>query len=141
MCPECGFQIAPNWPYIGKMAMTSQISGITSSSKFFKVVLILLSSLVTCPSFMSVSSMVQELWQFLFIRGWPEIRKSEIPSSEFCPISGDWGTWTIPNLPRTSLIRFYWVLQNARIAALTASELLRETNMGKITPPPPPHPD
>ena len=27
------------------------------------------------------------VWQFLFIRGWPEIRKSEIPLSEFSTIS------------------------------------------------------
>ena len=26
-----------------------------------------------------------------FIRDWPEIWKSEIPPSGFCPISGDWG--------------------------------------------------
>ena len=49
-----------------------------------------LSSLVTGPSFMSVSSLVLELWQFSFIRDWPEIRKSEIFLSEFCPISRDW---------------------------------------------------
>ena len=49
-----------------------------------------LSSLVTGPSFMSASSQVLELWQFSFIRDWPEIRKSEILLSEFCPISRDW---------------------------------------------------
>ena len=57
---------------------------------FFYVVLFLLSGWVTGPSFMSISSLVLELWQFSFIRDWPEIRKSEIPPSEFCPISGDW---------------------------------------------------
>ena len=60
-------------------------------SNFFDVVLFLLSSLVTDPSFMSISSLVLELWQFSFIRNWPEIRKSEIPTSEFCPVSADWG--------------------------------------------------
>ena len=54
-----------------------------------QVVLFLLSSLVT--GFMSISSLVLELWQSSFIRDWPEIRKSEIPPCEFCPISGDWG--------------------------------------------------
>ena len=39
------------------------------------------------------------------IRDWPEIRKSEIPSSEFCPISGDWCELWIPNLVRMSLIK------------------------------------
>ena len=42
-----------------------------------------LSSLVTGPSFMSISSLVQELWQFPFIRDWLEIQKSEIPPPEF----------------------------------------------------------
>ena len=47
--------------------------------------------LVTDRSFMSMSSLVLELWQFSFIRDWPEIRKLEIPPSEFFPISEDWG--------------------------------------------------
>ena len=108
------------------MAMTSQFSKMRSSSIFFDVVLFLLSSLVTGQSFMSISSLVLELWQFPFIRDWPEIRKSEIPPSEFCPISGDWGELWIPNLARMSLIECYWMLQNARVTAFTVSELLRE---------------
>ena len=44
---------------------------------FFGFVLFVLSSLVTGPSFMSISLLVLELWQFLFIRNWPEIWKSE----------------------------------------------------------------
>ena len=47
------------------------ISDMTSTSNFFDDVLFLLSSLVTCPSFMSISSLVLELWQFSFIRDWP----------------------------------------------------------------------
>ena len=78
---------------------------------FFDVVLFLLSSLVTGPSFMSISSLVLELWQFSFIRDWPEIRKSEITPSEFCPISGDWDKLWIPNLARMSLIECYRMLQ------------------------------
>ena len=65
--------------------MTSQFSNMMLSSNVIHVVLFLLSSLVICPSFMSISSLVQKLWQFLFIKNWPEIRKSEIPPSEFCP--------------------------------------------------------
>ena len=57
MRPESGFQIAPNWLQMGKRA----ISDMTSSSNFFKVVLFLLSSLVTCPSLMSISSLVLEI--------------------------------------------------------------------------------
>ena len=129
---------------------------MTSSSNFFDVVLFLLSSLVTGPSFMSVSSLVLELWQFSFKRDWPEIRKSSLVTgtifisvsslvlelwqfsfkrdwpeirkypSEFCPISRDCGKLGIPNLAWLSLITFYWMLQNARGTAFTVSELLRE---------------
>ena len=74
---------------------------------FFDVVLFLLSSLVTGPSFMSISSLVLELWQFSFIRDWPEIRKTEIPPSEFCPISEDWGELWMQNLAWMSLIHSF----------------------------------
>ena len=117
------------------MTITSQFSDMTSSSNFFDVVLFLLSSLVTGPSFMSISSLVLELWQFSFIRDWPEIRKLEIPPSEFCPISGDWGKWAKLNLARMSLIKCYWILQNASVTAFIVSELLMEDQeeRGKIT--------
>ena len=73
--------------------MTSQFADMTSLSNIFNV-LFLLSSLVTCPSFMSISSPVQELRQFLFIRNWPEIRKLEIP-----PI------WVLPNIWRLGRVK------------------------------------
>ena len=123
------------------MTLTSQFSDMTSSSNFFDVVLFLLSSLVTGPSFMSMSSLVLELWQFSFIRDWPEIRKSEILPSEFCSISENWGKLWIPNLARMSPIKYYWMLQNSRVRALTVFELLRENQLGggrgKTTPLPP----
>ena len=43
--------------------------------------------------------------------------------SEFCPISEDWGELGIPNLARTSLIKCYWMLQNARVTWLRMSKL------------------
>ena len=55
-------------------------------------------------NFVSLSWPVLELWQFPFIRNRPEIWKSEIPPSEFRPISGDWGELWIPNLAWMSLI-------------------------------------
>ena len=92
LCRESGLRTAPNWPKIRKMTMTLQFPDMTSSSSFFHVVLFFISSLITGPSFMTISSLVLELLQFSFIMDWPEIRKSEISLSEFCPISGDWGT-------------------------------------------------
>ena len=117
------------------MTITSQFPDMTSMSIFFDVFLFLLSSLVTGPNFMSISSLVLELWQFSFIRDWPEIRKSETPPSEFCPISGDWGKLWIPNLARMSLTECYWLLQNSRVTAFTVFELFRGNQLGgKITP-------
>ena len=59
--------------------------------------------------------------------------------SELCPISRDWGEYGIPNFARTSLIKCYWILQNARVTAFTISKLLRENQQeggreDKITP-------
>ena len=89
---------------------------------FFDIAVFLLWSLVTGISFMSIS---QLLWQFLFIKDWPEIWKSKISPSEFYPISGDWSELGIPNLAWMSLIKCYWMPQNAKVI-YTISELLRE---------------
>ena len=61
MHPESRFQIAPNWPKIGKTGMTSVLAEMTSLLSFFDVVLFLLSALVIGPSFRSISSLVLEL--------------------------------------------------------------------------------
>ena len=63
------------------MTMTSWFSDMVPASYFFNGLLFLLSSLATGPGFMSISLMVLELWQFSFIKDWPEIRKSKIPPS------------------------------------------------------------
>ena len=111
---------------------------MTSTSNFFNVVLFLLSRLVSGPSFMSILSLVLELWQYSFTRDWPEIRKSEIPPSEFCAISGDWGKLWIQNLAWMSLIEYNWMKKNSRVTAFTVLELLKEIQLGrgggKITP-------
>ena len=73
--------------------MMSQFSGMKSPSNFVDVVLFLFSSLVTGPSFMSVS-----LCLFMFIM--------DIPP-EFRPISGDWGEIVIPALARMFLMKRY----------------------------------
>ena len=86
---------------------------------------------ITGSSFMSISSLVLELWQLPCIRDWPEIGKSEIHQSEFCSISGD---WEMKNLAWTSLIKCCWMLQNARVTAFTIAALLRKTNRGPKLP-------
>ena len=115
------------YPKIQKMTMTPEFSGMTSLSNF----LTLFSFFCPVSLLIQVSCQyVMELWQFSFIRDWPEIRKSEISLSEFCHISGDWGELWIPNLTRISLTEFYWMLQNYRITAFTVVELLRKNQLG-----------
>ena len=110
----------------------------------FDIVLFLLPSLVTGPTFMSISSLVLELWQFSFIRGWPKIRKLELTLSEFCPVSENCGKSGIPTLVQVFLIKCYcyWMLQNSRVTAFTVFELITENQQGgKITPPLPTPPN
>ena len=68
MRPESGFWIAPNWLQVGKLTMALQFSDMTLLSNFIDFVLFLLSSLVTVPSFISISLLFLELCQFIFIR-------------------------------------------------------------------------
>ena len=114
MHPEYGFRIAPNRPKITKMTMMSQFFDMASSSFFFffDVVLFVLSGLVTGPSFMSISSLVLELWQFYFIG---IDQKSENRNTSTWVLSNIWrlGLVRVPNLVRMSIIKFYWMLQNA----------------------------
>ena len=96
---------------------------MTSSSNFLP--LFCLSSVVTNPSSMSISSLILELWQF------PFIRKSEILPSEFRPISGDWGELGKPNLTWTSLMKCFWMLQNAGVIGFIVAILLGENQQGE----------
>ena len=86
---------------------------------------------------MPISLLLLELWQFLFIRDWPEIWKSEIPLSEFGPISWDWGKLVVPNLTQMSLMKSYWILQNSTVTAFTVSELRGSKQEGRNSPHPP----
>ena len=94
--------------------------------------------LVTGLHFMLISWLALELWQFSFIKDWPEIRKSEIHPSEFWPISRDWGKVGIPDLAWMSLVECYWMLQNATVTTLTGFELLTENQQGEESYPSPP---
>ena len=110
---------------------------MTQLSNYFDVAMFIFSSLVTGASLMPISWLVLELWQFSFIKDWPEIQKWEILLPEFCPLSRDWGTLGIPNLARMSLIKNYCMLQNSRLAAFTISELIWENQQKggvKLTP-------
>ena len=92
---------------------------------FFDVALFLLSRLVTGPRFMTISALTLELWQFSFIKDWPEIRNRKYPVCVF------------PNIWRLGLVRdtkfgmnvsnkILLNTANARVTAFTVSKLLRE---------------
>ena len=68
------------------MTMTSQFVDMTLWLIFFDVVLFRLSSLVTGPSFMAISSLVLELWQFFYkeLTRNPKIRNTPV--------------WRLPNI-------------------------------------------
>ena len=51
---------------------------------------------------------------------------------EFYPIPGDWNELLIPNLAGMSLMKCYWMLQNARVTAFTVSEVFMENQQGGI---------
>ena len=110
--------------------MTSQCAKMTSLSIFWRYFVSLV-NFSSGTNFMSILSLVLELWQFTVIRDWPEIQQSEIPPSEFCQISGDWGELWITNLALMSVIECYWMLQNSRVTAFTVFELLRENQLGR----------
>ena len=50
--------------------------------------------------------------------------------SEFCRISEDWGELGLSHLARMSVMKYYRMLQNAKVRAFTVSELLRENQQG-----------
>ena len=119
LCPESSLRTAPNWPKIRKMTMTSKLFlCFVSLVKF------------SCWSKFHVNIIIGS--GVMLIWNWPEIQKSEIPLSEFCSVSGHWSEQGLPNLARTSIIKCYWMLQNARVTAYTVSELLREKLFGEV---------
>ena len=73
-------------------------------------------------SYVNIVSGSRVMTIFLFLKDRWEIRKSKIPPSEFCPMSRDWGNLRIPNLTQMSLMKCYWILQNARITAVNVIE-------------------
>ena len=105
--------------------MTLQFTKMTSSL-IFDVPVFVLSILVIGPSFMSISWLILELWPFSFIKDWPETRKSETHLCDFCPVSRERRELGILKLARMRLMKYYWILKNARVTSFTISELLKE---------------
>ena len=95
MHPESSFWISPNCPEIEKITMTSQFAGMTPSSNFFEVVLFLLPSLVTGPSFnvnLIIGSGVLTILFYKELTRNLEIRNTLI--------------WVLPNIWRPGRVRY-----------------------------------
>ena len=84
---------------------------------------------------MSISSLVLELWQFSFIKDLT--RNPEFANTPVLVLYNIWRLGQIENMKfgTISVIKCYWMLQNARIRAFTVSELLRENHQGGKIPP------
>ena len=76
---------------------------------FFLFLTFLLSSLVTSPNFKSISSVVLKLWQFTFLKDWPEIQKWE------------YTVWVFPNIWRLEQVR------DSKFGVDVSNKLLRKT--------------
>ena len=95
MFPEFNFRMAGiNW----KKYNTVTICWHDLIMNFVNLAVVFISSLVSGPGLLWISSLVLELWQFLLIKDWPEIRQLKITLSVFFAISENWGTLGIPNL-------------------------------------------
>ena len=129
MCLESGLRFDLNWPWIGKLTITSKFSDMTSLSNVFGIAVFSLSILVTGKSFRLMSLQLLKFRQFCSMKDWPEIQISENSPSKFCPISGDWELSTILNLAEMLLMKCYEILHNARVTACTVYELLREKQL------------
>ena len=116
------------------MTMTSQFSDMTSSSKFFDVVSVSLINFSYWFKFhvnIITGSGVMAVFFYKGLTRNPEIGNTLV---WVLPNILRLGKLGIPNLARMSLIKFYWMLQNVRVTALTVSESLRENQQGgKIT--------
>ena len=130
MRPEYGIRrMAAHWPK-WKLIMTSRFVDIASTSDLFDLAYFILSNRVTGPGFLSISLLILQLWQLLFITYWQEIQKSETNPSQLCAIFRDWGELWIPNLAGLSLLQSYWMLKNVGVTAFTVSQLLVENQQG-----------
>ena len=107
------------------MTMALQFADMRSWSSFFDVVLFFFFFVNFIYWSKCHVNIITDSWVMkIFLRNWPEIRKSEIPQSEFCPINWDWDKLGMLKLA----IKCCWMLQNSRVTTFTVSEILRENH-------------
>ena len=129
-----------------------------SSPNFFDVVLFFLQSLVTSPSFMSISYLALELWWFSCIKDWPEsgnrkyLFDCKCLNNESCLMKEAKNTpvWVFSNIWRLGWVRdtkFGMDVSNEMLLNATKYRgysfyrfwvITEKPTGGKITSPPPP---
>ena len=112
------------------MTMTSQFPDMTAPSIFWCCFIFLVNFSYWSKFHVNIH---RWFWNYehFFIRDWLEIRKSKIPTSDFCPISGDWDKLEIPNFARMSLINFY-----CQCCSFYCFWVIKGKQMGGKLPPP-----
>ena len=133
LCPEYRFWTAPNRPKKWKIKMTSQFSDMASSSFFFEIILFLLSSLVTGPSLMPISSLVLKLRQFCL--------NLSLNLILVWILSDIWRLERVMDTKFCTNVSNKMLLNAAKYQCYSVFELLRETNWRVKLIPPSPHPD
>ena len=115
------------------MTMTSQFPDMTAPSIFWCCFIFLVNFSYWSKFHVNIH---RWFWNYehFFIRDWLEIRKSKIPTSDFCPISGDWDKLEIPNFARMSLINFY-----CQCCSFYCFWVIKGKQMGGKLPPPSHH--
>ena len=123
MCPESGFQIAPNWPQIGKLTMTSL-------SIFFWRFFVCLVKFSFCSKFHVNIIASSGVLTIFFYKGLT--RNPEIGNTPVWVLSNIWilGQDVDSEFGTNVSNKCYWMLQNARVTAFTGSESLRENQQG-----------
>ena len=110
------------------MVMTPQFSDMTLSSSFFWRCFVFLVKFSYWSKFHVNIITGSGVMTISFYKGLT--RNLEIGNTPVWVLSNIWRELGIPNLARTSLIKCYWMLQNARVTAFTVSELLRKNQQG-----------
>ena len=135
MRPKYGFWIVINWSQIGKMAML-QLFDMTSSSIFFWRYIVCLANFSYWSKFHVNIITGSGIMTIFFYKGLT--RNPEIGNTPVWVLRAIWRMGPVTNIKfgtnvsnkMTSLIKCYWMLQNARVKTVTVSELRRENQQG-----------
>ena len=131
--PDSGFQNAPNGHKLEKQQWRKKFSIWRHLCFFWRCLISLLDFSYWSKFHVNIITGSTVMTIFLY-KGLTRNRNPEIPTSEYWSIlSRAWRELAIANLVWMSLMKWYWILQNVRVTALTVSELSRENQQGAYT--------